>query len=83
MDDSTIDGLLESIIKANNNLTESNDSNNWEQIGRDIEALQALVRQLETARENEKNNTVTIQNGNTVGGNSTVNGQNVMVNNVY
>ena len=83
MDDSTIDGLLESIIKANNNLTESNDSNNWEQIGRDIEALQALVRQLETARENEKNNTVTIQNGNTLGGNSTVNGQNVMVNNVY
>lgn len=83
VDDSTIEGLIESIIKANNNLTESNDSNNWEQIGRDIEALQALVRQLETARENEKNNTVTIQNGNTVGGNSTVNGQNVMVNNVY
>lgn len=53
-DNSTIDGLLESIIKANNNLTESNDSNNWEQIGRDIEALQKLINQLENARKNEK-----------------------------
>lgn len=83
VDDSTIDGLLESIIKANNNLTESNASNNWEQIGRDIEALQALVRQLETARENEKSNNTVIDTNNTIGGNNIVNGQNVMTNGVY
>lgn len=53
-DGSTINGLIDSIIKANNNLTESNASSNWEQIGRDIEALQTLVRQLEEARKNEK-----------------------------
>jgi len=55
-DNSTIEGLIESIIKANNNLLESNASNNWEQMGRDIEALQSLVKQLEAARKNEKEN---------------------------
>lgn len=58
-DNSTIEGLIESIIKANNNLEESNASNNWEQMGRDIEALQNLVKQLETARKNEKDNVTT------------------------
>lgn len=53
-DNSTINGLIESIIKANNNLKESNDSNNWEQMGRDIEALQTLIKQLEEAKKNDK-----------------------------
>ena len=53
-DTSTIDGLIQMIIKANNNLTESNNSNNWTQIGRDIEELQSLVKQLEVLSENEK-----------------------------
>lgn len=53
-DNSTIEGLIESIIKANNNLSESNSSNNWEQMGRDIEALQKLINQLELTRKNEK-----------------------------
>lgn len=52
-DTSTLDGLIESIIKANNNLIESNRSSNWEQMGRDIEALQKLVKQLETAVEED------------------------------
>ena len=54
-DNSTIDGLIDSIIKANNNLTESNNSNDWGQIGRDIEALQNLIRQLEETKKAEKN----------------------------
>ena len=59
-DNSTIEGLLEQIIRANNNLTESNDSNNWEQIGRDIETLQKLIKQLEeTKKEEDKNNQTT------------------------
>ena len=52
-DTSTIEGLLEMIIKANNNLTESNNSNNWMQIGRDIEELQRLIRQLEILSQNQ------------------------------
>lgn len=61
-DTSSIEGLLESIVKANNNLTESNDSNDWSQIGRDIEALQLLINQLEQTMKNEKaNNNVSNQ----------------------
>lgn len=52
-DTNTIDGLIKMIIKANNNLTESNNSNDWSQIGRDIDELQTLVRQLETITKNE------------------------------
>lgn len=78
-DNSTIEGLIESIIKANNNLTESNDSNNWEQIGRDIEALQTLVKQLEAARENERvNGNDVMQGNNTIDVNNAVDMQNVV-----
>ena len=52
-DTSTEEGLIELIIKANKNLTESNNSNNWTQIGRDIEELQSLVRQLEVIIQNK------------------------------
>ncbi|MDE5830658.1 MAG: UPF0182 family protein, partial [Clostridia bacterium] len=55
-DTSTIEGLVEAIIKANNNLTESNDSNDWAQIGRDIKALQTLIKQLEVTKEAEDEN---------------------------
>lgn len=81
-DNGTIDGLIESIIKANNNLTESNDANDWAQIGRDIEALQALIKKLETARESEKgNNTETNTNtDNNIDANSMMN---IQVNGVY
>ncbi len=76
-DTSTIEGLIQLIIKANNNLTESNRSNDWAQIGRDIDELQGLVKQLETIKvqeENEKaneegnvgDNTNTIQDGNII-----------------
>lgn len=53
-DTSTIEGLIQMIIKANNNLTESNNSNNWTQIGRDIEELQTLVKQLEVLSQNQE-----------------------------
>ena len=53
-DTSTIEGLIEMIIKANNNLSESNNSNNWAQIGRDIEELQSLVKQLEVLSQNQE-----------------------------
>ena len=52
----SIEDLIEEIIKANNNLTESNASNDWSLIGKDIEALQNLINQLEKLIEEEKKN---------------------------
>ena len=48
-----IEGLIEAIIKANNNLTESSESNNWEMIGTDIQKLQELINSLEKMKEEE------------------------------
>lgn len=48
-----IDALVDSVIKANNNLKESLDANDFEMIGKDIVSLQTLINQLETARKNE------------------------------
>lgn len=48
-----IDALVDSVIKANNNLKESLNSNDFEMIGKDISSLQVVINQLETARSNE------------------------------
>ncbi len=47
----TVDGLVEAIIKANNNLEQSNNTNDFEQIGKDINKLQSLIFQLEDLQE--------------------------------
>ena len=60
-DSSTIDGLVDLIIKANKNLSESNESNDWAQMGRDILTLQDLIKQLE-ARKAEKKEESTATN---------------------
>ena len=54
-----IDGLIEAIIKANNNLIESNQNNDWEMMGKDIKKLQDLVSSLEQMKEEEETNTTT------------------------
>ena len=69
------EGLIEAIIKTNNNLEESNKNNDWELMGKDITKLQSLIKQLEALiKEKEPvNNTVTtnpstnILNTNTLG----------------
>lgn len=48
-----IEALIDSVIKANNNLEDSLSANNFEMIGKDITSLQALINQLEVARKNE------------------------------
>ncbi len=48
-----IEGLIEAIIKANKNLTESNQNNDWEMMGKDIKRLQDLVTSLEIVKEEE------------------------------
>lgn len=48
-----INALIDSVIKANNNLNESLNSNNFEMIGKDISSLQNVIKQLEAARKLE------------------------------
>ena len=45
--------LIDSVIKANNNLKQSVSSSDFEMIGKDISSLQTLINQLETARNNQ------------------------------
>ncbi len=67
----TIDGLMEAIIKANNNLKESSDTNNWEMIGKDITRLQELIDRLEELNKQKEEENKTNKNNNSV--NNTVN----------
>jgi len=46
-----VDDLILAIIKANKNLQDSSENNDWELIGRDIESLQALIERLEAMVE--------------------------------
>ena len=48
-----IDGLIQSIIKSNNNLEDSMESNDWELIGTDIKKLQELISLLEKQVEED------------------------------
>ena len=48
-----IEGLIEAIIKANDNLTDSNNNNDWEMVGKDIKKLQDLISSLEKVKEKE------------------------------
>ena len=48
-----ISALVDSVIKANNNLKDSLNASDFEMIGKDISTLQARINQLETARKNE------------------------------
>lgn len=69
----TIEDLIDTIIKANNNLTTSNASNDWEMMGKDVKKLQELIQKLEKLVEEEnkakneiegqtKNNTLVDEN---------------------
>lgn len=46
-------GLIEAIIKANKNLTDSNIHNDWEMMGKDIKRLQELINSLEVVKQEE------------------------------
>lgn len=48
-----INALIDSVIKANANLSESLNANNFELIGKDIQSLQKAVVQLQATREKE------------------------------
>lgn len=72
-----MEGLIEAIIKANQNLTESNKNNDWEMMGKDVKKLQDLITSLEKTKTEEdkkkqQNNTTnnTVVEDNTVDTNS-------------
>ncbi len=48
-----IDGLIDAIVKANKNLSESTSNNDWELMGTDIKKLQSLINSLEIEKEKE------------------------------
>ena len=80
-----IDGIIDSIIKANQNLKDSTNNNDWEMMGSDIERLQTLIDSLEKMREEKNSNTDNTQNANdtNIVDNTTIesmNNQNTIVN---
>lgn len=50
----TVEDLLDTIIKANKNLRTSNESNDWEMIGKDVKRIQELLDRLEVLVQEEK-----------------------------
>lgn len=50
----SVEDLINAIIKANNNLTNSNGSDNWEMMGKDIQKLQELINKLQIVVEEEQ-----------------------------
>ena len=72
-DTEDIEGLINAIIRANQNLTESNENNDWEMMGSDLARLQELINRLEQAKEEEERNNAdkTEETTNTESGNET------------
>lgn len=50
----TIEETIKAIIKANENLEKSNNSNDWEMIGKDMKKLQELIKKLDLLVKNNK-----------------------------
>ena len=59
-----IDGLIDSIIKANQNLKDSMNNSDWSMMGSDIEKLQTLIDSLEKMKEEQNNNIENTENEN-------------------
>lgn len=62
-----INSIVDAVVKANNNLKTSTQSNDWEQIGKDTQKLQNLINKLETAKQKsdeqaKENNTINSNN---------------------
>ena len=53
VDSEDINTLIDAIIKSNNNLQQSKDSNDFEMMGKDLSRLENLIKQLEATRKKE------------------------------
>ena len=65
-----IAGLIDSIIKANQNLSESLNNKDWELMGSDIKKLQDLINSLEEERDKEEKKKKELEKENNVISNS-------------
>lgn len=63
-----IEGLIDAIVKANKNLSESTNNNDWELMGSDIKKLQSLINSLEVekAKEDKKKEELKKENNNVI-----------------
>ena len=79
-----VEGIIEAIIKANKNLTESNANNDWEMMGKDVKKIQELIETLEKVKTEEDKKKEELerktQNGNNTNEINTEN-QNIIVTN--
>lgn len=53
-----IDGMIQAIINANKNLTESNERNDWEMMGSDLKTLQGLIDSLDKMIQENESKTI-------------------------
>ena len=75
-----IEGVIQSIIQANKNLSESTTSNNWELIGSDVKELQTLINSLEKLLEEEKKKQKDIDNNQKIQTTNENTKENVLIN---
>jgi len=78
-----IEGLIELIIKANQNLEQSTNNGDWEMVGKDMQRLQELIEKLEEvyAEEKEKEDRLEHNNAGSGSGDDADKGSNVDLNN--
>lgn len=77
-----IEGLIEAIIKANSNLTQSNANCDWEMMGKDIKKLQELITSLEQVKQVEEKKKEELEKTINSTNNTTSDGVNNMENNI-
>ena len=59
-----IDGVIDALVKANKNLSESTSNNDWELVGSDIKKVQGLIDTLEKLKEQEDKKKVALEKEN-------------------
>lgn len=65
-----VEGLIETIIKTNKNLTDSTNKSDWEMMGKDVKKLQELIQTLEHVKEKEDKKKQELNKSNTNSTNS-------------
>ena len=76
-----LDGLIDAIVKANKNLSESTGNNDWELMGTDIKKLQGLIDNLEKVKAQEDKKKKELEKANKAVTNSLDYNENTTINN--
>ncbi len=78
-----VDGVIDAIIKANQNLQQSNSNNDWEMMGKDVKKLQELIDTLEKLKQEEEDEKKEQEATNNVTANNKANTINTIDNQVF